>query len=280
MASASIHRAPPLPARIQAGLVVAPLVLAGAGWAVTGDRMSGMDAGPGTDLGGLGWFVGVWVTMMAAMMLPSIAPMVLAHARIQEAGRSRARIAAIGVSLVFVAGYLVSWATAGLLGYAIFDGVRSLDLRFLAWGDAGRYVAGGVILGAGLYQLTAPKDACLRHCRSPATLLERLHPGRLGALRMGLEHGAVCVACCWWLMAALFALGVMSIGWMAFVAALIAAERLLPWKAPAVRAVAVVVAVLGLTVAFAPEQVPGLTIPGSSAAMPAMGMDAAPPTMP
>ena len=79
---------------------------------------------------------------------------------------------------------------------------------------------------------------------------------------MGIEHGGVCVGCCWWLMAALFALGVMSIAWMAFVAALIAAERLLPWKGPAVRAVAVVLAVLGIAVAFAPEKVPGLTIPG------------------
>jgi predicted metal-binding membrane protein len=96
---------------------------------------------------------------------------------------------------------------------------------------------------------------------------------------MGIEHGGVCVGCCWWLMAALFALGVMSIAWMAFVAALIAAERLLPWKAPAVRTVAVVLAVLGIAVAFAPEKVPGLTIPGPTTSMPAMGMDAAPAPM-
>jgi predicted metal-binding membrane protein len=274
MASATLHRAPPLPTRVQVGLVALLLALAGAGWALTGDRMSGMDAGPGTDLGGLGWFLVVWVTMMAAMMLPSVTPMVLAHARIQEAGRARGPIPALGVSTAFVAGYLVSWATAGLIGYAIFDGVRSLDLGFLAWEDAGRYISGAVILGAGLYQLTAPKDACLRQCRSPAMLLERRHPGRLGALRMGIEHGGVCVGCCWWLMAALFALGVMSIAWMAFVAALIAAERLLPWKAPAVRAIAVVLAVLGIAVAFAPEQVPGLTIPGTPDATPAMTMGA------
>jgi predicted metal-binding membrane protein len=180
MASATLHRAPPLPTRVQVGLVALLLALAGAGWALTGDRMSGMDAGPGTALGGLGWFLVVWVTMMAAMMLPSVTPMVLAHARIQEAGRARGPIPALGVSTAFVAGYLVSWATAGLIGYAIFDGVRSLDLGFLAWEDAGRYISGAVILGAGLYQLTAPKDACLRHCRSPAMLLERRHRGRLG----------------------------------------------------------------------------------------------------
>jgi len=277
MASATLHRAPPLPTRVQGGLVALLLVIAGAGWAVTGDRMSGMDAGPGTDLGGLGWFLVVWVTMMAAMMLPAVTPMVLAHARIQAAGRARSPIPALGVGAAFVAGYLVAWVAAGLLGYAIFDGVRSLDLGFLAWDDAGRYISGAVILGAGLYQLTAPKDACLRHCRSPAMLLERRHPGRLGALRMGIEHGGVCVGCCWWLMAALFALGVMSIAWMAFVAALIAAERLLPWKAPAVRAIAVVLAVLGIAVAFAPERVPGLTIPGTPDAMPTMTMGAVSP---
>ena len=270
MASATLHRAPPLRTRVQIALVALLLVLACAGWALTGDRMSGMDAGPGTDLGGLGWFTGVWLTMMAAMMLPAVAPMVLAHARFQEARREGGRASALGVNAAFVAGYLGAWTAAGVLGYAIFDGLRSLDLGFLGWEDAGRYVAGAVIVAAALYQLTAAKDACLRHCRTPSMLLERWRPGRLGALRMGVEHGGVCIACCWPLMAALFALGVMSVAWMAFVAALIAAERLLPWKRPAVRAVAVVLAVLGLAVAFAPEKVPGLTIPGSPDAMPAM----------
>jgi hypothetical protein len=95
-------------------------------------------------------------------------------------------------------------------------------------------------------------------------------PGYGGALRMGVEHGAWCVGCCWALMAALFALGVMSVGWMAFVAALIAVEKLLPWKAVANRGVAVLLAVLGIAVAFAPENVPGLTLPDSSQAHEAM----------
>src|SRR6478609_5992458 len=97
-ASATLQRAPALPTRIQVALVGLLLVLAGAGWAVTGDRMSGMDAGPGTDLGGLGWFIVVWVTMMAAMMLPSITPMVMAHARLQEARRERGRTSALGAN--------------------------------------------------------------------------------------------------------------------------------------------------------------------------------------
>jgi hypothetical protein len=93
---------------------------------------------------------------------------------------------------------------------------------------------------------------------------------------MGIEHGGWCVGCCWGLMAALFALGVMSIGWMALIAALIALEKLLPWKAGANRSVAAMLVVLGLAVAFVPDQVPGLTLPNSpeaARAMNAMGME-------
>ena len=95
-------------------------------------------------------------------------------------------------------------------------------------------------------------------------------PGRAGALRMGIEHGGFCVGCCWMLMAALFALGVMSIGWMAFIAALIAIEKLLPWRALANRSIALLLLVLGLSVALAPERVPGLTVPDSAQATQAM----------
>ncbi|HEY7150515.1 MAG TPA: DUF2182 domain-containing protein, partial [Solirubrobacterales bacterium] len=116
-----------------------------------------------------------------------------------------------------------------------------------------------------------------RYCRSPLSFfMNHSHPGRAGALRMGIEHGGFCVGCCWMLMAALFALGVMSLGWMAFIAALIAIEKLLPWKAIANRGIAVLLVALGLGVAFAPESVPGLTLPDSpeaANAMKAMGMD-------
>jgi predicted metal-binding membrane protein len=148
----------------------------------------------------------------------------------------------------------------------VVEGVRSLDVGFLAWDDAGPYVAGGVIVAAALYQLTPLKDACLRGCRNPQALYQHWRPGWFGALRMGAEHGAICVGCCWALMAALFALGVMSLGWMAFVAALIAIEKLAPWRAVANRGIAILLAVLGLAVAFAPDDVPGLTTPGSPGA--------------
>ena len=105
-------------------------------------------------------------------------------------------------------------------------------------------------------------------------LLQHWRPGYIGALRMGFEHGGFCIGCCWALMAALFALGVMSVGWMVFVAALIAAEKLVPWRAIANRGIAVLLAVLAIAVAFAPADVPALTIPGSPDAMKAMGMDA------
>jgi len=265
----TLRRTPPLPAVIQAALIASLLAIAAVCWAVTNDRMGGMDAGPGTELGGVGWFLVVWVTMMAAMMLPSLAPIVLGQARIE---RACADGPAMATTLVFVAGYVLAWGAVGLLGYAIVEGARSLDIGFLAWDDGGPYVAGGVIVFAALYQLTRPKDTCLRHCRSPEMLLSDWRPGPFGALRMGVDHGVYCVGCCWAMMAALFAVGVMSIGWMAFVAALIAAEKLLPWRVGATRTVAILLAVLGLAVAFIPDDVPGLTIPGSSDSMGTMQM--------
>jgi predicted metal-binding membrane protein len=277
MESATVRRAPPLPAVLQLGLIGLLVVLAAIGWTITDDRMQGMDAGPGTDLGGLGWFLGVWVVMMAAMMFPSIAPMVVMYARVQEGKRERGDEAPIGATTVFVCGYLVSWAAAGLIGFLILEGIGSLDIGFLAWDEAGQYVAAGVLAMAAVYQFTPLKDVCLRHCRSPFMfILNSWRPGRSGALRMGIEHGAWCVGCCWALMAALFALGVMSIGWMALIAAFIAAEKLLPWKRVANLGVAAVLGVLAIAIAVSPSDVPGLTVPGSpeaAQAMQSMGMD-------
>jgi predicted metal-binding membrane protein len=262
MSTTTLRRIPPSGGLTQAGVVVLLLGLSAAAWALTDLRMGAMDAGPGTALGTPGWFAVSWALMMAAMMLPAVAPTVAAYRR---------RAAGPGTTAAFAAGYLVAWLAAGMLAYVLVEGVRSLGLGFLAWDEAGRYVAAGVILGGALYQLTGPKDACLRRCSEPRTFLaEHWRPGRVGALRMGMEHGGLCVACCWALMAALFALGVMSIGWMALVAALIAAERLLPWRTFAVRGVAVALALLALGVALAPEDVPGLTLPGSHESMPSM----------
>ena len=242
------------PGELRLGVV---LVAAAAGaWALTAGRMGGMDAGPGADLGGLGWFAVSWVVMMAAMMLPALAPMVVAYER--RAGRAgRADSVA-----TFAAGYFAAWLAAGLLAYAVIEGVRSLGPGFLTWDEAGRYVAAAVIAGAGLYQLTELKGACLRACTERAAFIaERWRPGRIGALRMGLEHGGWCVGCSWALMAALFALGAMSLTWMALVTVLVAGERTLP--RPARLGVAAVLVALGLWVALAPGAVPALTVPDS-----------------
>jgi predicted metal-binding membrane protein len=242
-------------------LAAVALALAAAAWTVAADRMAGMDAGPGGDLGGFGWFAVSWLVMMAAMMLPAATPMVVAYGR---------RAVAAGTTAAFAAAYLAVWLAAGLAGYAAIEAVRSLDLGFLAWDEAGRYVAAGVLAGAGVYQLTSSKDVFLRRCRDRrAFLREHWRPGRLGALRMGVEHGRACVGCSWALMAALFALGVMSLTWMAVVAVLVAAERLLP--RPARLAVALVLVALGVWVALAPGDVPGLTVP-DAAPMQAMPM--------
>jgi predicted metal-binding membrane protein len=277
MESATLRRPPALPAVIQLGLIGLLVALAAVAWAATDDRMSGMDAGPGTDPGTLGFFIGVWVVMMAAMMFPSIAPMVLMHLRIQEGRRDRGQPAAVGATVLFVAGYLIIWAAVGLLGYTTFQLGEAISGDLFSWDRGGPYLAGGVILAAAVYQLTPLKDACLRKCRHPLMfLMMRWQAGRLGALRMGVEHGGWCVGCCWMLMAALFALGAMSVGWMAFIAALIAIEKLLPWKALANRGIAVLLLTLGLAVAFTPGDVPGLTLPNSAEArqaMQSMGME-------
>jgi predicted metal-binding membrane protein len=247
---------------------------------VTDERMAGMDMGPGTDPGTLAFWVTAWVVMMGAMMFPSIAPMVVMYVRIQEGKRARGEDAPIAATAIFVGGYLLAWSVAGLAGYATIRVGHDLSPAFLAWDHAGPYVAGAVLLAAAIYQLTPLKDVCLSKCRSPFEfLLTAWKPGRIGALRMGIEHGGWCVGCCWALMATLIALGVMSVGWMVFVAVLIAVEKLLPWKAVANRSIAILLVVLGLAVAFAPEHVPGLTVPsavmssyisGGSASQPAM----------
>ena len=271
MESASIRRAPPLPGLIQLGLIGLLIALAALAWAISNDQMAGMDAGPGTDPGTLGFFLGVWLVMMAAMMFPSIAPMVVMHVRIQEGRRQQGKSVLVGTTTLFVAGYLVTWAAAGLLGYGIFELGKAATGNAFSWDNAGPYLAGGIIVGAAVYQLTPLKDVCLRHCRNPFMfVMKHWRPGRLGGMRMGVIHGGWCVGCCWALMAALFALGVMSLGWMAFVAALIALEKLLPWKILANRGIALLLLVLGLGVAFTPASVPGLTLPGSPEAVQAM----------
>jgi predicted metal-binding membrane protein len=262
MTAARVGPAPALAAaRARLGLIALLFALAAVAWWSTAHRMAGMDEGPGTALGALGWFLGVWVVMMAAMMFPSVAPTVALYARMAQ---RRAPVA----PLVFAAGYLLTWTVAGLLAYALFDLGRTLLGDELAWDASGRWVAGGTLVAAAAYELTPLKDVCLAKCRSPlGFLLGSWRDGVRGALTMGARHGGWCVGCCWALMASLFALGVMSLAWMAFVAALIALEKTLPWGRPATYGTALVLLALGVVLIAAPGAVPGLTVPDD-------GMDA------
>jgi predicted metal-binding membrane protein len=256
--------------RARLGLVALLLALAGVAWWSTAERMRGMDEGPGTDLGALGWFLGVWVVMMAAMMFPSVAPTVALYARM---ARRRAPVA----PLVFAAGYVATWTAAGLLAYGVFDGVRSLVGPELSWENGGRWLAGGTLVVAAAYEVTPLKDVCLSKCRSPlGFLLGAWRDGLRGAFEMGARHGAWCVGCCWALMAALFALGVMSLAWMAFVAALIALEKTLPARRAVTYATAALLLLLGVVLVAAPDAIPGLTVPGGGT-MDGMGTDGAMP---
>ncbi|HSD79581.1 MAG TPA: DUF2182 domain-containing protein [Solirubrobacteraceae bacterium] len=253
----------PAAVRARLGLVALLLALAGVAWWSTADRMAGMDAGPGTDLGALGWFLGVWVVMMAAMMFPSVAPTVALYARMARRRQPAA-------PLLFAGGYLLTWTAAGLVVYGTYRLGRDVAGGQLAWDAGGRWAAGGVLLLAAAYELTPAKGACLSRCRSPlGFLLGSWRDGPRGALEMGARHGAWCVGCCWALMASLLALGVMSLAWMAFVAGLIALEKTLPWRRVATWGTVAVLLVLGVLVLAAPDAVPGLTVPGGG--MDAMG---------
>jgi predicted metal-binding membrane protein len=240
-------------------LVVLLLAVAGVGWWWTVKQMRGMDGGPWSGLGTMGWFLGVWVVMMAAMMFPSVGPTVALYSRMT---RRRSPLS----PLLFAVGYLITWAAVGVLAFGIGKAAGWLVGGQLGWGHAGRALAGATLLLAGFYQLTPLKNVCLGKCRSPlGLLLGSWRDGKTGAVQMGMKNGAWCVGCCWALMASLFALGVMSVAWMGVVAGLIAVEKTIPWRAWATYGTGMVLVTLGVLVLAAPYTVPGLTIPPTHA---------------
>jgi predicted metal-binding membrane protein len=241
--------------RTRLGLVALLFGLAGLAWWATADQMAGMDAGPGTDLGTFGWFLGVWIVMMAAMMFPSVSPTVALYAQMtRQRGLSR--------PLLFTSGYLLVWGAAGVAAYGLFGLGRTLFGADLSWHAGGRWLAGGILALAAIYELTPLKDVCLAKCRSPlGFLLGSWRDGPRGALEMGARHAAWCVGCCWALMAALFALGVMSLAWAALVAALIALEKTLPYRRAVTWGTAAVLVVLAVGLVAAPHAVPGFVVP-------------------
>lgn len=226
--------------RTQRALVAALFAIAALGWVWTARTMQGMDSGPWSPLGSLGWFLSVWTVMMGAMMLPSVAPTIALYGRLT---RARSPL----LPWLFAGGYLLTWAAAGLVAYGMGDAGQAALGGRVSWTGSGRMMAGATLVLAAAYELTPVKDVCLGRCRSPlGALLGSWRDGRVGAMRMGMRNGAWCVGCCWALMASLFALGVMSVTWMALVAAVIAAEKLLPWRTVAAYATSALLLALGL----------------------------------
>lgn len=163
-------------------------------------------------------FLGMWVTMMVAMMFPTIAPVVLLHRMVlRRRGEHPWR------SIAFGSGYLVVWGAVGMVPLLILLGFRELAHES-AWVDR---TAGAVLIGAGAYQFTRWKDACLKACRTPLTFLmtHDFGMGARGAMRAGVSHGLYCLGCCWALMAVLFVVGLMNLAWMAAIAVVFLAEK-------------------------------------------------------
>lgn len=243
--------------RARVGLVLALFFLASLGWWWTVREMRGMDAGPWTALGGFWWFIGVWVVMMAAMMLPAVAPTVALYSRMTH---TRSPLS----PFLFTGGYLVTWALAGTAAFAIAKIVSTLAGSGVSWDHAGRALAGATVIAAAAYQVSPLKNACLGRCRSPlGLLLGTWRDGGGGAVLMGVKNGAWCVGCCWALMAALFALGVMNVSWMAVVALVITAEKTLPTSRLATYGTAALLLALGVLLLTDPGAIPGLTVPHS-----------------
>lgn len=166
----------------------------------------------------------MWVIMMIGMMLPSTTPVVLLHARVCR--RRNDRIAHTGV---FLCGYVVAWTVFSAGATALQWGLAELTLLSPEMAATNPAFGAAVLVVAGVYQLTPWKNACLSHCRSPIDFLaRRWRHGAGGAMRMGVEHGAYCVGCCWLLMTILFVAGVMDLLWVAAIAAFVLVEKVAP----------------------------------------------------
>ena len=225
-------------------------VVAAGAWVGVVALSRGMGAMPGTMGLSLGLFIGVWSLMMTAMMLPSIAPFAALYTRTFTDYRPL-RITELA------GGYLLVWAVAALPGYA------------LAWlaGElvatrpgAARALAVAIFAACGIYQLTPVKDRCLARCRSPLGFVLKYgsYRGRMRDMRVGMNHGAFCLACCWALMAILVAVGLMNLAAMVVLTAVVLAEKTWRWGPGLSRVVGVVALILALAVVFRPSLAAGL----------------------
>jgi predicted metal-binding membrane protein len=179
----------------------------------------------------------MWWLMMIAMMLPSAAPLVLLHAAVNRKGLARTGDAEPSApsprirsaTTAFIAGYLVMWGALSLVAVVAQWALERGELLSAMMVSTSRGLGSGLLLAAGLWQLTPLKTACLRHCRSPASFLSaHWRPGVGGAFRMGIEHGVFCLGCCWFLMALLFYGGVMNLLWIIGLALFVLAEKVMP----------------------------------------------------
>lgn len=231
------------------------LVLAAGAWWLTVQRahdMRGMVQGLGS-VGAMmtfdmsAWvFLAMWLTMMVAMMFPTIAPIVLLHRVVmQKQG------AGLGPTVAFVGGYLFAWTLAGLIPLAVLVGVRHVTAG-TSWVAP---TAGFVLIAAGAYQFTAWKEVCQRACRTPLTFLTTHHFGRgwVGAARTGWVHGLYCLGCCWALMTVLVVVGLMNLVWMAAIAVVFLAEKHWDRGLLLTKVAGVGVAGLGVAILFVPS---------------------------
>ena len=171
----------------------------------------------------------MWTAMMVAMMLPSAAPTVRLVGALARQRSSRHGAASVAATL-FGSGYLLVWCGFSLAATLLQWGLGEAGLLSEAMALVNAILAGVVLIAAGAYQWTPIKDACLRHCRSPAEFLVRHWcRGRLGALFTGMRHGLFCLGCCWMLMALLFVGGLMNLTWIAGIALLVLLEKTMPW---------------------------------------------------
>jgi predicted metal-binding membrane protein len=203
-------------------------------------------------------FLATWIVMMVAMMFPTAAPMILTYARV-EARRAPAR-GALAATSIFVGSYLMLWVFFGALAYALAVlGNTLVQSQPVLAGNAAR-IGGLAILLAGSYQLTPLKRSCLSRCRSPMDfVLGSWRDGRAGAFRMGLEHGAYCLGCCWLLFVILFPLGLMNIGAMAVITLVVFAEKSLPLGPRIGMIGAAVLVAYGTVVVFFPGALPTMS---------------------
>ena len=188
----------------------------------------------------------MWWVMMVAMMLPSATPMLLLFARVnrKDMGVDKPLMPAS----VFAAGYLIAWGVFSLVAAGLQWTMEAARLMSPMLETTNVWLGAGILVAAGLWQLTPMKTVCLRHCRSPlGFLIGNWHSGRWGALRMGLEHGAYCLGCCWFLMALLFFGGVMNLFWIVGLAAFVLLEKTIPLGHWLGRAAGVVLVVWGLS---------------------------------